>query len=95
MFEILFIVVNRFLNSFYLIIGNINSLVKAISALQSSFFTILLISSTRFWHKLASFLSLTFVLVYEIMFLKRSTPQPHSTSCSYKVLVQKGVMLLW
>ena len=28
MFEILFIVVNRFLNSFYLIIGNINSLVK-------------------------------------------------------------------
>lgn len=28
MFEILFIVVNRFLNSFYLIIGNTNSLVK-------------------------------------------------------------------
>lgn len=28
MFEILFIVVNRFSNSFYLIIGNINSLVK-------------------------------------------------------------------
>lgn len=28
MFEILFIVVNRFLNSFYLIIGNINSPVK-------------------------------------------------------------------
>ena len=28
MFEILFIVVNRFPNSFYLIIGNINSLVK-------------------------------------------------------------------
>lgn len=28
MFEILFIVMNRFPNSFYLIIGNINSLVK-------------------------------------------------------------------
>lgn len=37
MFEILFIVVNRFLNSFYLIIGNINSLVKQFSCFNRHF----------------------------------------------------------
>ena len=37
MFEILFIVVNRFLNSFYLIIGNINSLVKLFSRFNRRF----------------------------------------------------------
>lgn len=37
MFEILFIVVNRFPNSFYLIIGNVNRLVKRFSRLNRRF----------------------------------------------------------
>lgn len=69
MFEILFIVVNRFPNSFYLIIGNINSLVKLFRALivVSHYLTNFV---NLFLAQMTSFLSLTFVLVCEIMFLR-------------------------
>lgn len=69
MFEILFIVVNRFLNSFYLIIGNINSLVKLFSRFNRRFHYLTNFINL-FLAQMTSFLSLTFVLVYEIMFLR-------------------------